>query len=260
VQIVPEMTQPPAPLVGFAWQVPSVLGALITQFCVQQSVFFAQTSLFWWQYDEAVEQTLPGEHSPEQQSPLTLQGLPELLQPDPGLSTPHVVPPLQVPLQHCPFIVQACPSAVHIVEHLPLTQLRLQQSVPSEQLALFAAHVGGWVHLLVARSQDPEQQSTFFVQACWYSPQDCAQVLLAGSQMPEQQSEPTAQAAAKLAQLSMMPSVPPSPPSVMSPVGSPQPPQRMNKKRLIVQIQWIRVWVFVRFIGMFLEQGKDHTG
>ena len=154
--------QPPEPLVALAWQVPSVLPDAITQFCEQQSVDLEQTSLVWLQNDDAIEQVLPAEQSPEQQSLLTPQLLPPVLHP-PGFSDAQKLL-VQVPLQHAPLDVQACPSETPAAPQRPPMQASPQQSVPTVQLLPVGAQLLGCVQVDLAESHTPEQQVELFVQ------------------------------------------------------------------------------------------------
>jgi hypothetical protein len=100
----------------------------------------------------------PPEQSFEQHSPSVVHVFPELLQA--AVMATHLLA-VHVPPQHSAFVVQARPSETHcLLAHLLPTQLRLQQSVADPQVAPAAAHA--WVldaHVLVALSQIFEQQS-----------------------------------------------------------------------------------------------------
>lgn len=243
--------QPPEPLVALAWQVPSVLPDAITQFCEQQSVDLEQTSLVWLQNDDAVEQVLPAEQSPEQQSLLTPQLLPPVLHP-PGFSDAQKLL-VQVPLQHAPLDVQACPSETQAAPQRPPMQASPQQSVPTVQLLPVGAQLLGCVQVDLAESHTPEQQVELFVQLWPNTPHDIAQVSVPGSQIPEQQSAPVAQVCATFAHDMLGPSALPSsvpPLSTSSPlIGSPQPPQRMNRNTLAMPRAHSRVRIFVFVIA-----------
>lgn len=73
--------------------------------------------------------------------------------------------PLQVPLQQAPLDVHVWPSETQVVEQTPATQLRLQQSVPSVQLEPLAEHIFCCVQVLLTGSQTPEQHVALVVQA-----------------------------------------------------------------------------------------------
>jgi hypothetical protein len=143
---------------GGAPQVPSVDPCAIVHTPPQQSGPCVQVSPLWMQNDDAIEHW-PAAHSWEQQSELSVQSLPAVLQD--ALSAAHT-PPVQVPPQHCAPNVQAWPSDVHApIEHCPLTQDKEQHSKD-----VVHAVPGPWQlsgapprHELTRGSHSPEQQS-----------------------------------------------------------------------------------------------------
>jgi hypothetical protein len=122
-QIVPAVVHPPEPAASSALHVPSVAPAALVQLPPQQSTSVPHASPFWTQNDAAAAQT-PFWQSCEQQSPLAVHGLPEVLHV--VLSGVHL-PAVHLPPQHAPSAVHAPLSAVHCVpEHVPLTQEKVQ--------------------------------------------------------------------------------------------------------------------------------------
>jgi hypothetical protein len=256
--MVPAIVQPPEPLVAFAWQVPSVPPLPLTQFSVQQSVAVAQTSPTWWQKEEPVEQVPPW-HSCEQHCEFPVQLLPAVLQ-APFKATQVAGVPVQLPPQHAPFEVQVVPSERQAAPQVPATHARLQQSVPSVHDAPSPAHMAGCVQVLLLGSQTPEQQVELVAQAWPNAPQDMAQVDVLGSQMPEQQVSPIVQAWPTAPHDMFGPSLLPSrlPPSGSSVImGSWQPPQRMNKRRLAKQRRYTVPCVFFIVMEQRQEQDRD---
>jgi hypothetical protein len=76
-----------------------------TQLPVQHWLFVKQTSPCWVQKETEPEQT-PFWHRFEQHCVLSVQPLPEVRQPPPGLTDAHL-PPVQIPLQQSDASVQA---------------------------------------------------------------------------------------------------------------------------------------------------------
>jgi hypothetical protein len=80
----------------------------------------------------------PPEQSFEQHSSFAVQVLPAVWHA--VVSAAHLFA-VQVPLQHWALELQVWPSETHrLLAHLPLTQLKLQQSVAVLQVAVAAAH------------------------------------------------------------------------------------------------------------------------
>jgi len=141
---------------GGTAQVPSV-PVVIWQSPEQQVLLSLHTSPVWMQNDAPSLQT-PASHRVEQHWLPTVQGLPAVRQA--VLSAWHT-PPVQLPPQHAAESVHACPSAMHAYAlQRPAVQANEQHSVDATQPPPVA------VHLLM----------------------DAAQVALAGSQIPKQQS------------------------------------------------------------------------
>jgi len=141
-------------------------------------------------------------HNPEQQSRLSRQALPAVLQEE--FSVPQA-PSIQAPLQHSESVMHSSASEVQAAaEHLPSPpQCRLQQSV-------------ALAHFSPAIAQVP-------------SPTTEAQALVFGSQTPEQQSALSTQISLKVLQLgppgSPAPPTPTDPPRDVSPApGRPVAP------------------------------------
>src|SRR5260221_3245687 len=101
--------------------------------------------------------------SPEQQSLSMLHLLPAVLH---ELFSVPQAPFTQEPLQHCALVVHLSVSDTQVVvEHLPLVQLKLQQSVAAAQALPPAEQVPTTeAHLLVLGSQMPEQHSVLCAQ------------------------------------------------------------------------------------------------
>ena len=112
---------------------------------------------------EAPSAHLPPVHSREQHSVLALQGLPAVLQ-LPATAGPHI-PLVHWPLQHSPAPPHACPSALQAAAHLPPAQDRLQQSVPTLQLVPSGLQTAmDDLQVMVVGSQMPEQQPMLVTQ------------------------------------------------------------------------------------------------
>ena len=95
---------------------------------------------------------------PEQQSPSAWHWLPAVLHE--SFKVPHA-PLTQEPLQHSAPVVHVSVSETQVLlEHLPPTQLKLQQSVAALQASLAAAQTPTTdAHLSDLGSQMPEQHS-----------------------------------------------------------------------------------------------------
>jgi hypothetical protein len=143
---------------GGAPHVPTVCPEAIVHTPPQQSAAWLQTSPFWMQNDDAIEQR-PPVHRCEQQSDDWLHALPEVLHD--ALSALQV-PPEQFPPQHCALVEHAWPSEVQApAEQAPLTHESVQHSVAAVQVAPVASQFTGAPprHMEVRGSHCPEQQS-----------------------------------------------------------------------------------------------------
>jgi hypothetical protein len=129
----------------------------------QQSVPREQRSPVWMQNDELSWQR-PLEHSLEQHCESAVHVLPAVVHD--VFSAAHL-PEVQVPLQHSPAEVHACPSTTQaFAEHVPETQDSVQQSVDAWQLAPAAEQcTRSDAQECVAASQILEQQSDAAVHA-----------------------------------------------------------------------------------------------
>lgn len=119
------------------------------------------------QYD-ALSAQMPAWQKCEQQSPLALQGLPEVRQL--GLSA-WQFPPTQLPLQQPALAVQACASGMHAELRQTPLQLKLQQSVATAQGRPPGVQLDGKVlaleaHICAVGSQVAEQQLALVAQDC----------------------------------------------------------------------------------------------
>lgn len=129
----------------------------------QQSAPLEHRSPVWMQKDELSWQR-PLEHSFEQHCESDVHVLPAVVHDVP--SDAHL-PEVQVPLQHSPAEVQACPSTTQaFAEHVPETHDSVQHSVDALQLAPAAEQcTRSDAHECVAASHMLEQQSAAAVQA-----------------------------------------------------------------------------------------------
>lgn len=151
------LVQYAGPLGGAAHE-PTLCPASIVQLALQQSLSRPQVSPGWMQKDALSAQCLPASHKPEQQSALAAHSLPALLHLE--LSAVQVLSAPHEPPQHSSLLVQALPSDTHwSAEHLPLTQLSEQQSVPTEQALPELAQVVTVEMQPALGSHTPEQHS-----------------------------------------------------------------------------------------------------
>jgi hypothetical protein len=133
---VPATLHWPAPVPPALPQVPFWLLPVFTQLPLQHWLAWEQMSPTCAQYETSDEQT-PLLQSPEQQSVLVEQPLPEVRQPPPGLM-PAQKPFVQTPLQHCVGELQA-----------PATGLSWTQAVAAHfwsEPQKLEQQSDGWVH------------------------------------------------------------------------------------------------------------------
>jgi hypothetical protein len=131
---------------------------------VQQSFAFEQTSPGCTQNDESSTQVPAALQSPEQHWPLVEHAFPavsHVVFNGAHAAGPPSTPAAHVPLQHWASVVHAMWSDVHWTAlHWKPTQLRLQQSVPTAHAAAAGEHEAVFAaQVCVAESHAPEQQS-----------------------------------------------------------------------------------------------------
>jgi hypothetical protein len=149
---------------GGAPQVPSVAPAAIVQTPPQQSGPCEQASPSWMQNDDAIEQCPVASQSFEQQSPLVVHALPDVLH---DVVSAWHLPPEHEPLQQSVPVMQAWLSDAHTcVAHLPPTHESEQQSSEPLHDDPAATQLTGAPprQVLVRGSQRSEQQSASLPQ------------------------------------------------------------------------------------------------
>jgi hypothetical protein len=141
VQIVPVGEHAAVPTVE---QRPSVAPEALSQLPPQHSKSWAQTSPVCWQ-NERLLQRLFASHCFEQQSLLSVHGLPSVRQVPPASGTHLLVPPMShLPLQHSASLAQLSATGVSalqsVAEHTVEMHELVQHSVPVVHDAPAALH------------------------------------------------------------------------------------------------------------------------